>query len=544
MNDAPHRSDLSDIPSALPEGKRGWSPQPVWLIPIVVALIGGGLVVRAIWERGPTITITFKTAEGLEAGKTRIKYKNVDIGEVKQVTLNTERQVVATAELRKDAATYLVEDTHFWIVRPRIAGGQVSGLGTLFSGSYIGVDLGKSETARHEFVGLETAPLVTADVPGRQFVLASAELGSLGIGSPIYYRQVEAGSVVAYELNEDGKGVTLKIFVNAPYDRYVTPNTRFWNASGIDIALDASGIKVDTQSLASILVGGIAFETPAEPASDTPAEENRQFILSSHRADAMRAPDTLAIPALLYFTQSLRGLSVGAPVDFRGITIGEVKSLNVEFDEAQNQYRFPVEIVIYPRRILSLMVGSSPPMDEASRRARWNALVERGLRGQLRTGNLLTGQLYVAVDFFPNAFKAQIDWTKPTPILPTVPGGMQEVQETLSRLARTLERMPLEDIGADLRHTLKTLNRTIESADKFVKRLDAEVTPAARTALDEARRTLTTADQMMASDAPLQHEVREAMRELARSGKALRILAESLERNPESLLQGKKSNRR
>ena len=240
----------------------------------------------------------------------------------------------------------------------------------------------------------------------------------------------------------------------------------------------------------------------------------------------------------------LRGLSVGAPVDFRGITIGEVKSLNVEFDEAQNQYRFPVEIVIYPRRILSLMVGSSPPMDEASRRARWNALVERGLRGQLRTGNLLTGQLYVAVDFFPNAFKAQIDWTKPTPILPTVPGGMQEVQETLSRLARTLERMPLEDIGADLRHTLKTLNRTIESADKFVKRLDAEVTPAARTALDEARRTLTTADQMMASDAPLQHEVREAMRELARSGKALRILAESLERNPESLLQGKKSNRR
>jgi paraquat-inducible protein B len=544
MDDPPRRPDLSDIPNAIPEHRRGWSPQLVWLIPIVAAVIGGGLVVRAVWERGPTITISFKTAEGLEAGKTKIKYKNVDIGEVKQVSLNPDRQVVATAELRKDAATYLVEDTRFWIVRPRIAGGQVSGLGTLFSGSYIGMDIGKSETTQRAFVGLEIAPVVTGDSPGRQFVLVSAELGSLGIGSPVYYRQVEAGSVVAHDLNADGKSVTLRIFVNAPYDRYVTPDTRFWNASGIDVTLDASGIKVDTQSLASILIGGVAFETPPESVSESPAEENRTFILAGTRADAMRALDTLAVPGLLYFVESLRGLSVGAPVDFRGITIGEVKSMNVEFDEAQNQYRFPVGVVIYPRRILPLMVGSSPRMDEPSRRTRWNALVERGLRGQLRTGNLLTGQLYVAMDFFPNAPKAQIDWTKPTPVLPTVPGTMGEVQESLSRLARTLERVPLEDIGTDLRHTLKTLNRTLDSADKLVKRLDAEVAPAARIALDEARRTLNTADQMLASDAPLQHEVREALRELARSGKALRTLAESLERNPESLLQGKKANRR
>jgi paraquat-inducible protein B len=537
--------DLTDIPTAIPDRRRGWSVQFIWIVPIVAALIGGWLVVKGILKRGPTITITFKTAEGLEAGKTKIKYKNVDVGEVKMVKLSEDRLgVVATAEIVKEAETYLVEDTHFWVVRPRVAGGQVSGLGTLFSGSYIGLDIGKSGTERREFIGLDTPPIFTADVPGRHFVLQSDTLGSLGIGSPVYYRQVEAGSVVAHELNADGKAVTVKIFVNAPYDQYVTTNTRFWNASGIDVSLDATGVKVDTQSLASIMIGGVAFESPPGILPASPADENHVFALATSRSQAMKLPDTVGIPATLYFRDSLRGLSIGSPVEFRGITVGEVQTMHVEFNESEAEFRFPVGITVYPGRLAAMTSdGSKVTDDPPVRRARLNKMVEHGLRGQLRSGNLLTGQLYVALDFFPDAAKAQIDWTRTPPVIPTVVGSMTEIQETLSRLARTAEKLPLDQIGADLRQSMRTLNRTLESADKFVKRLDADLAPAARAALEEARKTLGTAERTLRADTPLQQNLHETLRELSRAAQAVRTLADYLERHPEALLRGKKDQK-
>ncbi len=534
--------DLTEIPAAIPDRGRRWSVQFIWIVPIVAALIGGWLVVKGILERGPTITIAFKTAEGLEAGKTKIKYKNVDVGEVKMVKLSEDRhRVVATAEIVKEAEPYLVEDSRFWVVSPRVAGGQVSGLGTLFSGSYIGLDIGNSDTERREFIGLDTPPIFAADVPGRHFVLESKDLGSLGIGSPVYYRHVEVGSVVAHDLNKDGNAVTLKVFINAPYDEYVTSNTRFWNASGIDIALDATGIKVDTQSLASILIGGIAFEAPPGSPPAPPADENHTFALATNRSQAMKLPDSLAVHAMLYFKDSLRGLSIGAPVEFRGIVIGEVQSMSVEFDEEQGDFRFPVGITIYPVRLIAMVSGGAKTAhDPAQRRARWDLLVDRGLRGQLRTGSLLTGQLYVAIDFFPDAPKGHMDWTRTPPVLPTVVGSMTEVQETLSRLARTIEKVPLDQIGADLRQSLRILNRTLENADRFVKRLDTDITPAARTALEEARKTFKAAEQTIASDAPLQQDMRTMLRELSRTAQSLRALADYLERNPEALIRGKR----
>src|SRR5215510_15438174 len=222
MFDGSRGTDLADIPTAVAVRKRRSAPQLVWLIPIVAALVGGWIVIKGILDKGPTITISFNTAEGLEAGKTKVKFKSLDVGEVKSLKFDKERQgVVATVELVKEAEPYLVDDTRFWVVRPRIAGGQVSGLGTLFSGSYIGVDLGKSGEERRDFVGLEVAPIVTADVPGRHFVLHADTLGSLQVGSPVYFRQEAVGTVVSHEINKDGQGVTFKIFVNASYDQYV-----------------------------------------------------------------------------------------------------------------------------------------------------------------------------------------------------------------------------------------------------------------------------------------------------------------------------------
>ena len=522
MNRPPADFDLNDLPEARAVRKRGLSFQFIWLIPIVAALIGGWLVVKGIMDKGPTITITFKTAEGLEAGKTKVKYKSVDIGDVTHISLAGKgKDVEVTVELDKRAESRLVEDTKFWVVRPRIAGGMVSGLGTLFSGSYIGVDPGESATKRREFVGLEVAPIITADVPGRHFILRAENVGSLQEGSPIFFRQEAVGSVVAHELNQDGQGVTFKIFVNSPYDQYVSPTTRFWNASGVDVSLDATGIKVDTQSMASILIGGVAFETPPAATKESPAEENREFYLAPTRSAAMKRADTVVFPAVLYFTQSLRGLSVGAPVDFRGIVVGEVKDMSVEIDPTQVGFRFPVTVAMYPERLLALVKGRVPgeidTADMAARKGRWDKMVAHGFRGQLKTGNLLTGQLYVAMDFFPDAPTAEIDWTGTVPILPTASGGFEELTATISSIAKKIEKMPLEEIGTDLRQNLVTLNRTLNSADKLVKRLDAEVAPAAKSVLEDAHKTLNTAEKTLAADSPMQHELQETLRELNRT---------------------------
>ena len=546
MFDGSRGTELADIPTAVAVRKRRSAPQLVWLIPIVAALVGGWIVIKGILDKGPTITISFKTAEGLEAGKTKVKYKSLDVGEVKALTFDKDRQgVVARVELVKEAEQYLVDDTRFWVVRPRIAGGQVTGLGTLFSGSYIGVDLGKSGDTRRDFVGLEVAPIVTADVPGRPFVLRAETLGSIETGSPVYFRQEVVGTVVSHEINKDGQGVTFKIFVNAPYDQYVNADTRFWNASGIDVSLDATGVKVDTQSIVSILIGGIAFETLVDSTQHPPAEENHEFLLADNRAEAMKRVDMIAWPVQFEFTQSIRGLSIGAPLDFRGIVVGEVKSVNIELNQAQNDFQFPVSAVIYPGRVLAMLKAGSGEYrtDEEGRRIRWDKMVAKGLRGQLRTGNLITGQLYVALDMFPDAPEAYIDWTATPPKVPTVHGGFEEFQATLTSIARKIEKMPIGEISADVRRALQSLNRTLVSAEEAVNRLDRDVSPTAKATLQDARRTLTAAERMLAGDAPLQQDLRMTMRELTRTSQSLRQLTELLERQPESLIRGKKETR-
>ena len=263
MTDSRGDPDLPNLPTAVAKHKRRWAPQFIWIIPILAVLVGLGLAVKVVMERGPTITITFKTGDGLEAGKTHVKYKDVDVGVVKAVALSADHQaVIATVQLDKDAGDFLLDDTRFWIVRPRITASGVTGLGTLLAGPFIAVDVGKATSKRKEFVALDVPPIVTGDTPGREFILRASDLGSHEIGVPVYFRRLTVGEVVAYDLDRNGKGVSIRVFVHAPYDKYVTSNTRFWNASGVDVSLSAAGIQVQTESLVSILIGGIAFEAP------------------------------------------------------------------------------------------------------------------------------------------------------------------------------------------------------------------------------------------------------------------------------------------
>ncbi|HSB44127.1 MAG TPA: MlaD family protein [Nitrospira sp.] len=545
MFDGTRGSVLEDVPSAVAVSKRRRSPQLVWLIPIIAALVGGGLVVKTILEKGPTITITFKTAEGLEAGKTKVKFKNIDIGEVKTVGFTKDlQQVVVTAEMKKGVKPHLVEDVKFWIVKPRIAGGQVSGIGTLFSGSYIEMDRGKSSTPREEFEGLELQPMITGDMQGRQFILQGKDLGSHDVGTPVMFRRIQVGKIAANELSQDGSSVTLKIFIESPYDKFVTSNTRFWDVSGIDITADASGVSVNTEGLMSILLGGVAFEAPTGAGELPEADPDTVFPLYPNRAAALKQPDRETLMFTMYFAESLRGLTVGSPLEVNSVTLGEVKGIKVEYNDERGQFRFPVDVAVFPGRLRAMMRQGVAEPTPAEQKARLDAMIASGLRAQLKTGSLLTGQMFISMDFFPKAAPAKIDWTKNPPVFPTEPGALVELQATLTNISKKIESMPLQQIGENLRIALASLNRTLMGMELAVKRMDKDVAPAAKAALEDARRMLNTADKTLSSDAPLQQDLRTSLRDLSKAAQSLRELTEMLERQPESLIQGKKETKR
>ena len=555
---------IENLPEAKIQSRRRFSI--VWVVPLVAAIIGAGLAYKAISERGPTITIVFKTAEGLVAGKTKIKYKDVEVGRVDAIALSKDlSQVVVTADMAREAEHYLTERTRFWVVRARIAAGEVSGLGTLFSGAYIALEPGTAGKPQRAFIGLDRPPVVTGDFPGRRYRLQAARLGSLDVGAPVYYRQIKVGQVDSYDLEPDGRAVIIGVFIEAPYHRYVSNKTRFWNAAGLDVRFDTNGIRLDTPSMVSLLIGGIAFDNPVDLEPGEPAQEGRVFQLYDNFEASRQRTFTDKDQYLLYFADSVRGLVPGAPVEFGGIRIGQVLDLSLEFDAEAIAFRLPVLIEIEPERISA----GKNALTQDQRRTTMDQLVAKGLRAQLKTGNLLTGRLVVDLAFDFKAEPARIDWDGKYPQLPTVSGPLQELtasvvklvnrldrfpleqigermQSALSGLNATLERarlkidkLPVEQIGADLHSALQNVATTLNQAQALIQKLDGSVAAEAVAALDQARRTLASMEMSVGAEAPLNIEARQAAAELADAARAMRILAEYLARHPEALFYGK-----
>lgn len=541
MSEQTEAQQAEPFPTVVVRKSSFWQRLPiVWLVPIIAVLAGGWLAYKAIREQGPTITITFLSAEGLESGKTKLKYKELDIGLVKSVTLSADRShVVVTAEMSRSVADLMVEDTRFWVVRPRVANGGISGLETLLSGAYIGMDVGSKANHSDRFNGLEVPPILTAHRSGRLFRLRAKDLGSLGYGTPVYFRRIEVGELVAYELDKDGGGITAKVFIHAPYDQYVSRETRFWHASGVDVSVDAAGVKLRTESLSTILLGGIAFGDPPGMQGGLPASAETSFVLADSRDGAFRTDDSVIDEYEFVFNESVRGLQPGATVDFRGVVVGEVVSIGMSYDARQRKLSVPVKVHIFPERMKSLSRAGGGSQDVAVRRKVFSELVGAGLRAQLRTGSLLTGQLYVALDFFPKASPQKVDWAHVPPVLPTTNGDLQELQTTLASIASKLDKIPFEQISADLRKSMQSLDKALQDADALIKHFDGEVAPELKATLAEARQTFATASQTLSQQSPMQQELQGTLREVSRAAHSVRELTDYLEQHPEALLRGK-----
>ncbi len=463
-----------------------------------------------------------------------MRYKEVVIGRVTGIVLSDDHtHVLVHVRLDQREKHFAAADTRFWVVRPRLGLGGVSGLGTLISGAYVAADAGTAPDTRTDFIGLETPPAVLRGKQGRAFAVHSDDLASLDIGSPVYYRRMQAGRISGYRLDDDGKGVTIQLFVDAPYDRFVTRSAHFWNASGIDLSVSASGLKLKTESLATVLAGGVAFQAFDDSAPPQPADEGTRFEMYADVAAAMRPPDGPELDVRMRFNETLRGLVVGASVDFRGISIGNVKSINLDYEPTTQTFPADVIATIYPQRLGRI---NERFFEEGKGRVNFiavlSSLIDHGFRAQLRTGNLLTQQLYIAIDVVPNAKPAKLDASTTTLEIPTAPGSFDALQRQLTEIVDKLDKVPFEQIGNELRDTL-------HGTRVLLGKLNDEVTPQARAVLEQAQQALKTLDRSLAEDSPLQRGAGHTLDEVSRAAQSLRALADYLTRHPESLLRGK-----
>jgi paraquat-inducible protein B len=547
--------DPDKLPRATVVPKKRLRVSVVWIIPLLAAVVAIGIAIQRIRSEGPLITIVFKTAPGVEAGKTFIKYKDVRIGVVTAVQLSDDySKVLVKARIAKHADGLMVSDAKFWVVEPRVSLSGVSGLNTLLSGNYIGFQAGKSDEDERDFVGLDTPPTIP-DTPGRRFVLKANRLGSLGVGAPVYYRQIAAGQVAAYNLAADGKSVEITVFIDSPYDKYVTSETRFWNASGINVSLTADGVDVRTESLVSLISGGVAFDAPPYLPPAEPTAANSTFTLYRDRATAMKQPDPIERRYVLYFDESVRGLSVGAPVTMYGLRVGEVTHVGLSIDPVKQLIRPRVLITFFPERLVSSLdtaeQSAGKAIVEASPEVRLRNLrrqvEDKGLRAQLLTGNLLTGELYIGFQYFPDAPKAKLDVRQDPLELPVVPGGLANLEAKLNSILTKIDNMPLNAIGIDVKNALATLDRTLKDADTLITRVDAQWIPEGTKTLQEARRAIADADRalkdadasFLTNDSPAPQDLRDTLQEVTRAARAVRVFVDYLQRHPEVLIRGK-----
>lgn len=555
MNEAITAARSAPEPPRVPRAEarpRGYSI--VWLIPLVAGLIALFLAFDAWRRQGPTITITFDTAEGLEAGQTKVRYLDVEVGTVERVAIGEDlKHIVVTARMVPGAASYLRDATKFWIVRPRVGVGGVSGLGTLLSGAYIGVEPGEGEAA-WEFAGLEEPPQISATVPGRRYTLRADTLGSVSRGAPIYYRGLEVGQVLGYDLIDEARAIDVGIFVEAPYADLVRTNSRFWNASGISLTTGAGGIALEVSTVQSLLVGGIEFDTPPSSVPTDVAPAGAMFALFDSRGAVTQAQFTERIPFLVYFDGSVRGLNPGAPVEFRGFRLGSVSEVRLEVDPSSQRVRIPVMLELEPQRLQSY--GTNAHSTEGHPLIA--QLVRQGLRAQLTTGNLLTGELYVDLVMEPDAPAAELDMSGPIPVIPSVPATLEALQASVTQILDKIAGLPIEDLATSLANTARGLEGIVASPDlqaalkalppalaqlqATLAEIEGNAGPllaSLRTSAETAAATMTSARQTLGPGSRLVDDLESMTEELTRAARSIRLFADYLDRHPEALIRGR-----
>ncbi|GBR50903.1 paraquat-inducible protein B [Neokomagataea thailandica NBRC 106555] len=544
-----NESQASSVPEA-PTRRTRFSL--ILLIPILAIAITGWLAWKHFATRGPEITITFDTADGLTPGQTQVKNKAVTLGTVQEVTLSDDmRHVIARVQMNADSARILTDKTRFWVVKPRINGTSITGLDTLLSGAYIAIDPGGSGGHyQADFRGLESVPGVRSDQPGSTFWLVSPTLGSLGQGAPVFFRDVTVGEVLGYTMPPGGEGpIVLQVFVKAPYDRYLRTESRFWNVSGLQVGLGAGGLKVQMQSIQALFSGGVAFGLP-EPmrGADGPiAPANSVFKLYGSQAEAETARYHHRLMAVTYVDTSVKGLTIGSQVSMFGLQVGTVTEIRLQMRGAGQAPRIRVAMELEPERVMSNDGDSSPSLDD---------FVACGMRASVESASFLTGESMIALQFIKHAKPVTLTYEGDAAVLPSQPGGVDGIMASVSTITDKVAAMPLTQIGehvndllahADSRIKSKEVTQSLVALRDSLRHLDDltktanEHLPAMMTALQG---TLANAQSVLGAyggDTDFHRNLQSMILQLTQTSRSLRLLTDYLDHHPSSLVTGRRN---
>jgi paraquat-inducible protein B len=520
------------VPSPPPAKLRPRSFAFVWLIPIIAAAIAGYLGYRTLVREGPLLTLTFSTAEGLAAGQTQVEYKAVALGTVDSIDLSKDNQhVVVRVRMNDVGRRFLTKNARFWVVRPRFTPGDLSGLDTLVSGAYIAVDPGAPGGApQSRFVGLEEPPGVRSNEPGSTYVLRAENIGSLDSGSPVFYRDVQVGEVLGYQLGDGLGPVTINIFVKAPFDKLVKAQSHFWNSSGVTAVLQNGDFHIEFQSLAAIISGGVTFDLPPAAASSAPSPKDAVFTLFNSKADADAAGYQNNVPVVSYFTSSVSGLTRGAPVNILGIQIGEVTDVRLIVDPAAGAAKVRVAMELQPERVIDAGTMAEVGIDP---NAVLLNMMNQGMRAELDSGNLVTGAKVISLVKVKGAGAAPVSYEDGVLVVPSQPGGLDDAIANLTDISAKLDKFPYQAIGENLNRLLVTANGTI--GGKQVKQSLA----ALNQTLQTARATLQGVNQDYGADSDFERNFQQLLVQANAALEAVRQLTQDLDRHPQSLLLGR-----
>ncbi len=544
-------SETTILPS--PQEKKRSSLSIIWFIPLLALVIGGWMIYQQWENQGVIVTVSFEGAEGLEAGKTKVKSRNVDIGLLKSVGFNEDRtRIIATIEIDKAMSDFLRTDSQFWIVKPRIGTNGISGINTIFSGAYIEVFPGTFTSASDSFVGLENPPITDLNAEGLYLTLASKEGTGLSVGDPILYRGFRVGSIQTYKFDTREKLAKYSVFIEAPYDSLVTTNSYFWNAGGVEFESSAKGFKVNIASVETLISGGVQFDVPEGVSLGEKVTKSRQFKLYRSQKDIVENRDYLSFEYAVLVDDSVRGLYKGAPVEYRGVRVGsvvspyitpsEVQRLQVAEDESDNQ--IPVLIKIEPQRLL----GQSSEQEIIAFNTMFKENILKGLTANLENANLLTGSLLINLGF--NGVKAQeLKTFGPYPLIPSTREGLAKIQDSFEQMLDSFNKLPFDQLSKQTTETLASANSTLITANKALKSMQVSVQQLNRLLKDKDTQKLSkninaSLKEMQKTLRGLQpnsgayREVEKTMFKLQKTLDSMQPMLRKISNNPSTLVFG------
>ncbi len=552
----------------------------VWLIPVASVLIGGGLLWTTLVRRGPLVRVTFDSAESLQAGQSQVKFKDMQMGTVQGFELTPDRKhVVTSIRMTAQAEDLLTEGAQFWVVKPRVYAGDITGLNTILTGTYVAMQPGEAgQPAKREFTGLVNPPTLVPDTPGRAFNLTASRLGPINLGTPVFFHDLDVGRVVGWDFTGMAESVTLHIFVSAPYAGWVHRDSRFWNSSGIELRVGPEGVRLQVDSLKAVVLGGITFDTPSPgdaAASGSPggkagpdqaaSAEGDSFPLYANQEVADTATARRRAMLASYFTGSVDGLAVGAHVTLQGMAIGDVTSVDLQYSTDTDQTRVRVGFALQLDRVQP--IGDKPRQPF---RDYVPILVREGLRVRLRGGNLITGQKEVALEFLPDAPPAEVAQEGEVQVIPADNeggGGLDDLTSTASQLMAKLGAVPFAEIGQNLNgvlhganeavnnpqlhQALTRLNGTLAAVQETVRHLDAGTAPVLRRlpaitadlqdTLAQVRTLAASVSAGSSGDGRFGRDLDRMLQQVSEAAGSLRMVADLLARHPEALIRGRVS---